>query len=208
MPEHQLVSFLKTVVTPKRLEHSLGVMHVMSELAEVYNLDQEKARIIGILHDAGKDLPPHVYNQLVEEGNIQIQYACEADYTHYLHAPVGSYLVQRELGITDDLILDAITTHTYFGNSQYFNDPLCWCMRFSDLLEPTRNWEGERMILECAKRLREIAYSGKLEEGAFLETGVLIKWFEELGIPVHPNMRQTKQALAVKLGLDDSFLES
>ena len=113
MPENHFVPFLITILTPKRLEHSLGVMQVMGELAEVYGLDPEKARIIGILHDAGKDLPPDVQRQLIVEGNIQIQHACDVNYYHYLHGPVGAFLVQKELGITDELILGAIISHTF-----------------------------------------------------------------------------------------------
>jgi putative nucleotidyltransferase with HDIG domain len=70
MIEDQFLPFLKTVLTPKRLEHSLVVMQVMGELAEVYGLDVEKAQTIGILHDAGKDLPSKVQGQLITEGNI------------------------------------------------------------------------------------------------------------------------------------------
>jgi len=205
MPEHRYLPFLEKVLTPRRLDHSLGVMQLMGELAEVYGLDREKALTIGILHDAGKDLPPDQQKQLIDEGNIQIQHACESDYVYYLHAPVGSYFVRRELGIDNELILDAIATHTYFGNTSYFNDPLSWCLRFSDILEPTRNWGREKRLLEGAKRLKELVFAGKLVEGAFLQTGVIIQWYEEKGVPVHPNMRRVKQELAAQLGVDDTL---
>jgi len=207
MIENQFMPFLETVLTPRRLKHSLGAMQVMGELAKVYGLGVEKAQTIGILHDAGKDLPPQIQQQLVKEGNIKICHACEENYLYYLHGPVGAYLVQKELGIKDALVLAAIETHTFYRSSPYFHHPLCWCMRFSDMLEPTRNWENEKLILCCARRLRKLAYSGRWEEGAFLQTGVLIKWFEISNVPVHPNMRRVKAQLGEKLGLDESFLE-
>ena len=182
-------------------------MQVMGELAEVYGLDREKARTIGILHDAGKDLPPGVQQQLVEEGNIQIYHACDANYFLYLHGPVGAYLVQKEFGMTDELILGAIISHTYYGSSPYFNHPLSWCMRFSDLLEANRDWRDIELVFNCVKRLRKLAYAGEMEIGAFLHTAMLIKWFEDTSTPVHPNMRLVKAELGKKLGLDDSFLE-
>ena len=208
MIEQQYLPFLEKVLTPKRLEHSLGVMQVMGELAEIYDLDREKALIIGLLHDVAKDLSPDQQEQLIEEGDIQTQHECETDYVYYLHAPVGSYFVQRELGITDELILDAITTHTYYGNSPYFNNPHCWCMRFADLLEPNRNWNREKLLLQGAKRLKKMVYAGRLAEGAFLQTGMLIEWYKAKGVPVHPNMCQVKQELAAQLNVDDSFLKS
>ena len=72
MPNEHYLKFLKKVITPKRLQHSLGVMKVMGQLAEVYEFDQEKARTIGILHDAAKDLSPTMQKQLVDEGAIEI----------------------------------------------------------------------------------------------------------------------------------------
>ena len=111
--------------------------------------------------------------------------------------------MQRELGVTDELILDAIKTHTYYGDSQFFNDPHCWCLRFSDILEPTRDWSGEHLLLKCAKRLKELVYARRMAEGAFLQTGTLIKWYKSKGVPVHPNMDRVKQELAAKLNKPD-----
>jgi HD superfamily phosphohydrolase YqeK len=182
-------------------------MQVMGELAELYQLDRDKALTAGILHDAGKDLSVEKQNELIKAGNIQISHECETNYVLYLHGPVGSFFVRQELGIRDELILDAITVHTYFGNSPYFEHPLSWCLRFSDILEPTRNWEHEKIILSCAARLRELVYTGQMTKAAFLHTGCLLKWFEEKGMPIHPRMRKLNQALGKDLNLDGAFLE-
>jgi predicted HD superfamily hydrolase involved in NAD metabolism len=206
--QSRYLPFLEEVLTPSRLAHSLGVMQVMGELAEIYQLEQEQALTAGILHDAGKDLPVEKQNELVAAGSIRIDQECETNYVLYLHGPVSSFLVQTELGIQDELILDAITGHTYFGDSPHFDHPLSWCLRFSDILEPTRNWGKEKIILNCAKRLRELAYAGQLQAAAFLQTGCLIQWFEEKGMPVHPRMRSIKQGLGNTLNLSDVFLES
>jgi predicted HD superfamily hydrolase involved in NAD metabolism len=186
------------VLTAKRLEHSLGAMQVMGELAEVYGLDREKARTIGVLHDAGKDLPQVKIEELVREANIQISHACETNYVLYLHGPVGSYFVRKELAIKDELILDAITSHTYYGTSRYFHNEMAWCLRFSDILEPTRKWGLEKTLLDCAEHLRELAYSRRLKEAAILQTESLITWFEEKGMPVHPRMRTIQRELSEK----------
>lgn len=178
----------------------------MGELAEVYGLDKEKAQTIGILHDAGKDLPAEKIAELVKAGDIQIEHECETDYVLYLHAPVGAYFVQRELGITDEEIIEAIKTHCYYGASPYFGDPLAWCVRFADILEPSRNWEKEKTLLNLYQRLGGLVYAGKMKEGAFLQTGSLIQWYEEKGYRVHPQMRRIYQELRRELRLDDSYL--
>lgn len=207
MDQSDYVSFLEQVLTPYRLSHSLGVMQVMGELAEIYHLDRDQALTAGLLHDAAKDLPLEKQTLLIQAGNFQINHEYEANFYTYLHGPVGAFFVQKELGIDDPLILNAIADHTYSRTSPDFNHPLSWCVRFADFLEPTRNWSKEKTILNCMGRLRELSYAGEVGPAAFLLTGHLLKWFEEKNIPLHPQMRMTHKTLAKELNLDDTFLQ-
>jgi hypothetical protein len=50
--------FLERLLTRSRLQHSLGVMEVMADLAAIYGLDREPAVTAGLLHDAARDLAP------------------------------------------------------------------------------------------------------------------------------------------------------
>lgn len=206
MPDDYL-SFLERILTPGRLRHSLGVQQVIGELAEVYSLDRQLAQTAGLLHDAAKDLTPAQQAEILSEASIEIRHPCEWDYTYYLHGPVGAYFVRRELGMTDTPILNAIAMHTFCGDGAAFDAPLCWCLRFADLLEPTRNWSNVSLLAKGLPRLREAAYAGRLEEAAFLQTGWLIQWFGEINVPVHPNMVRVYQRLSADLQVDDSFLE-
>lgn len=207
MPDKRYLKFIQQVNTPKRVQHSLGVMQVMGELAGVYALDKDQAETIGILHDAAKDLSPELIDQLIQEGDIEIRYECENDYVFYLHGPVSSYFVYKELGITDKLILDAITSHTFCGDGEYFSHPMTWCLHFADVFEPTRNWSRWQWLDVAVENLRRMAYAGRLAESAYLQTSMLLKWFAEMDIPIHPHMRRVNQELAAQLNLDSSFLE-
>jgi predicted HD superfamily hydrolase involved in NAD metabolism len=200
------LSFLERVLTPNRLRHSLGVMQLMSELVPIYQLDRETALLSGLLHDAAKDLPEPQIEQIIQEAAIPVQSPWDRDYVNYLHGPVGAYFVQRELGIQDPLILDAIKMHTFCGDGHNLGAPLVWCLRFSDLLEPNRKWDDKaHWIRDGEPLLRRLVYSGQLNEAAFFQTGLLIRFFEEAGQPVHPNMRQIYQKHAAQPGLDDSW---
>lgn len=200
------IEFLEKVLTPGRLKHSLGVMQVMSELAEVYNLDLEKSILAGLLHDAGKDLPIEKQKQIIKEARISIRSKYDRDYVNILHGPVGAYFVYQQLGITDPLILDAIAMHTYYGAGGNYDSPLVWCLRFSDILEPNRTWdEKAHWIRDGKPRLRSLVYSGRLDEAAFFQTGLIIRFFEEIGNLVHPNVRKVYRDLSAQLGLDDTL---
>jgi predicted HD superfamily hydrolase involved in NAD metabolism len=191
--------FVEQVTTPRRFIHSLGVTQVIGELAEVYGLDVDLAKTIAILHDAGKDLSPALQEQLIAEGCIPIQHECENNYVLYFHGPVGAYFVQKELGIQDRFILEAIKTHTFYGNGAYFHHPLIWCLRFSDLLEPNRDWSNWPDFQAGVENLRKLVYAGRLNEGVYLQARLLVDWFGEQGMPVHPNIRRTQQEFSEKV---------
>ncbi len=196
MIEDQYLPFLSRVLTPQRLAHSLGAMQTMRELASIYNLDIETAQTIGILHDAAKDLCPDEQQKMILEGNIPICCEAEQNYVLYLHGPVSAYLIQRELGITDELILGAIATHCYFGDNPYLDDPYAWCLRFSDVLEPTRNWSSEPLLLEGVEGMRKAVFAGKMWEGALIMSQTLPRWNQAKGFPVHPNYFEIQRRLA------------
>lgn len=183
--------FLERVLTPGRLRHSLGVMQMMDELTAIYPLNREKALTAGLLHDAAKELAPEARKQIIQEAGIQIQTDWERDYVNYMHGPVSAYFIQRELGICDPLVLDAITMHTFCGEGENMEAPLVWCLRFADILEPNRKWnEMAHLIRDREPQLRRLVYAGHMTEAALLQTDMLIRFYEETGHPVHPNMRR------------------
>jgi predicted HD superfamily hydrolase involved in NAD metabolism len=199
MTASDYLPFLRGVLTPPRLAHSLGVQQVMGELAGIFDLDRKIAEIAGILHDAGKDLDTKTWQQVLAEEDIKLIYPCDRNYLLYLHGPVGAALVHRKLGIRDPLLLAAIESHTSYGNSAYFDHPLCWCLRFADVLEPTRSWEQEPFMRKRVDKLRNLVYGGKMAEGVVYQTGLLMRWFEIKDFPIHPNMRQANLHFSTRI---------
>ncbi len=120
-------------------------MHVMGELAEIYALDRTQAMTAGLLHDAARDLGLERQLALAEEAKIEFSHPCER-YPVYLHALVGGHLVSKELEVTDGLILDSISTHSFVSNGDGFDAPFSWCLRFADILAPVRAWKGMKKL--------------------------------------------------------------
>jgi predicted HD superfamily hydrolase involved in NAD metabolism len=192
-------SFLKRTLSRERFEHSLGVMRVMEELAEIYSLDPDQAEIAGLVHDAAKDMTEE--NQLALAVNAHIEYAHPSErHPVYLHAPVGAYVAATELGITDHHILDAIAAHSWVSNGGNFDAPLARCLRAADLIASTTDWKGR-------ERLKSVVYAGQVDEAALLQARWLIEFFQEIGVPIHPNLTAIVGALSAKLGVGDSFFE-
>ena len=53
---YKLQSKIKNVLEPKRYEHTLGVAYTAANLAFVFEVDEKKAFIAGLLHDCAKCL--------------------------------------------------------------------------------------------------------------------------------------------------------
>lgn len=184
-------AYLRNRLTPKRFEHSIGVMNTMEELAQLYSLDRRQAITAGLLHDIAKELPADEWSAIASCDPLLASDTHRYDYDHYLHGPVGAMLVQSEFGLSDQEILGAISTHGYYGPWEQFHRPLAWCLRMADLLEPGRNWNTNIWFREIMNPLREAVYAGHLMEGASIVTKQLIAWYENIGLAVHPNIRQT-----------------
>jgi predicted HD superfamily hydrolase involved in NAD metabolism len=183
------IAYAEKKMTSQRFKHSLGVMQVMSELASIYNLNKTAAIISAILHDIAKEFTPDDQIKLANENNIAL--LTEYDrYPLFLHGPVGACYVAQQLGITDSTILEAIWRHSYFGDGATLSPSFCWCLRFADMLEPSRNWEGLK------SQLKPFVYSGKIGEGAYLLVRWIIPFHESASLPIHPNICKLVQELS------------
>jgi predicted HD superfamily hydrolase involved in NAD metabolism len=190
--------YLKKRLTPKRFEHSLGVMKTMKELAPVYNLNMEKAMLAGLLHDAAKELLPNEWMVLAKHDDCLLRDVEEYDYDHYLHGPVGAIVAQQDLQIEDENVLGAIATHGYYGPWDQFHQPLAWCLRFSDILEPGRDWQTNRWLKDLVSSLRDAAYGGQLMDAALMISQRLVVWYVEEGIAIHPNILRMANGISLQ----------
>lgn len=176
-------------LTPQRFKHSLGVMQVMGELAAIYNLNETAALTAGILHDIAKEFTTDELMKLASENNIELR--TEYDKIPlFLHGPVGACYIGQKLGMMDPMILDAISRHSYFGDEVALSPSFCWCLRFADMLEPTRDWD------EFKSQLKPFVYSGELGEAAYLLMRWIIPFHESASLSVHPNMHRVFRKLS------------
>jgi HD superfamily phosphohydrolase YqeK len=118
----------------------------------------------------------------------------------YLHAPVGAYVVARDLGVTDELVLDAIAAHSDGGDKLESNVCFQWCLQAADVLAPVAPWQGMR-------KFKTVVYAGQLDEATLLRCGWLKEYFQQANIPIHPNLERKYQTLAVRLKVPKDFFE-
>lgn len=107
----EIQNWLKYNLNEERYIHSLGVMESSVELAQMFKMDIEKARITGLLHDAAKCFSNEKLLDIIHKNIPEVQ-DCELLNYKTLHAPVSAYLARENFGITDTEILNAIRWHT------------------------------------------------------------------------------------------------
>ncbi len=108
--EKDLLEWLKENLNEERYIHSLGTADCARELAEKYNLDQEKAYVAGLLHDCAKCFSTEKLKEIIDK-NLSVE-ACEMLNYKTLHAPVSAYVAEKDFGVKDEEILSAIRWHT------------------------------------------------------------------------------------------------
>ena len=183
------ITFAEHTLTPQRFKHSMGVMQVIAELAAIYGLNKTTAMAAGILHDIAKEFTTDDLLRFANENHIPLRTAYDR-FPLFLHGPVGAGYAAQEFGIADAILLDAISRHTYFGNGVAQSPSLCWCLRFADMLEPSRDWE------DLKGPLKPVVYSGNMGEGAYQLMKWIVPFHEAASLPVHPNVSRLVEELS------------
>lgn len=143
----QIRKYAKEHMSKKRYEHCLGVEETAVELALLYNADEEKTRIVALLHDITKELSSEVQLQLCEEFGIILD-SVEKHEPKIIHPITGAFFVKTRLNIDDEDILNAIRNHTTARKGMSILEKIIY---LADFIEPSRDFEG-------VSKLRELAY--------------------------------------------------
>lgn len=109
---------IKNVLSEKKYEHSIRVMERAEELAKKYNVNVEKAVLIGLAHDIAKDMPREEKIKYAKVNNIPID-DFEKENIELLHAKIGADICNKKYGFTEDM-QKAIKYHTT-GNPKMDN---------------------------------------------------------------------------------------
>jgi predicted HD superfamily hydrolase involved in NAD metabolism len=147
MERHKALEMVKKQLTEHRYQHTIGVMETAVALAEQYGTDVKKAELAAIFHDYAKFRPKEEMKQIILEQNMPKDLLLYS--TELWHAPVGAYLVEKEVGIDDREILDAIRYHTSGRANMTLLEKIIY---LADYIEPGRIFPGVEEVRELAKQ--------------------------------------------------------
>jgi predicted HD superfamily hydrolase involved in NAD metabolism len=147
MNRETALSIVKEQLTEHRYQHTIGVMETAIKLASRYGADEKKAELAAIFHDYAKFRAKDEMKQIILEQKMDPQLL---EYNSELwHAPVGAYLVEKEAGVTDTSILDAIRFHTSGRPGMTLLEKIIY---LADYIEPGRHFPGVDDVREMAER--------------------------------------------------------
>lgn len=146
MERNEALEIVKAQLTEHRYVHTIGVMETAIQLAKQYGVDEKKAELAAIFHDYAKFRPKEEMKQIIVEEKMSSELL---SYNSELwHAPVGAFLVEKEVGITDTEVLDAIKYHTSGRPGMTLLEKVIY---LADYIEPGRHFPGVEEVRELAK---------------------------------------------------------
>lgn len=136
----------------KRWKHTLGVVDTAISLARRFGGDPEKAELAALLHDYSKAWQIDRMERIIREEDLP------EELLHFdkelWHAHVGAWAVEKEHGIDDPEVLDAIRYHTSGRVGMTLTDRIV-CL--ADYIEPGRDFPGVNKIRKLAEHQLEEA---------------------------------------------------
>ncbi|MBE6802376.1 MAG: HD domain-containing protein [Ruminococcaceae bacterium] len=175
MNNEQYKEILQNRLTEKRYIHSLNVADSAKELALIYGCDPEKAYTVGLVHDCCKDEAAGLQLSYILENKVELT-EYEINAAKLYHAISGRIFAEKEFGITDEDMLNAIRYHTTGRKGMSLLEKVVF---IADFISAERDYNGVDVMREKAKR--------SLDEAIVEGLGFTIKDLITRNLVIHPD---------------------
>ncbi len=176
----KMVERLKTKISAKRFEHSLGVEYTAACMAYVHGADVEKARIAGLLHDCAKGLSQKEKLEKAKKNGLPIS-KYEEKNPDMLHAKLGAWYAKEKYEVDDKEILSAITWHTTGKPKMSLLDKIIFV---ADYIEPNRK------PVPKLDEIRKLSFTD-LDRAVVMILENTISYLEESGVDMDDSTKKT-----------------
>ena len=145
LTRNELIEAVQSQISSKRFQHVLGVEQAAVQLAERYGVSIEKASIAALTHDYAKERSDKEMRELIFHEKLDLEWL---DYgSNIWHGPLGALLVERELGISNLDILNAIKHHTVGAEKMSLLEQVIYV---ADYIELGRDFPGVELVRTLA----------------------------------------------------------
>ena len=193
MNYEEMKAELQKRLKPGRFRHSLGVADTAVYLAHRFGVDEEKARVAGLLHDCAREFPNDTLIEEAARRGIAVE-PLERSMPLLLHAYIGAERVKEIYGVEDAEICQAIYRHTVGGGNMTPLDKIIW---YADMIEPNRDYPE-------VEHLRRLAREASLDEMVLVGLSESIVFVVRKGHLVHPATVQARNEILLAQEARDS----
>ena len=168
-------TMIRPFLSEKRFRHSVCVAEMAEHLARKFGADMEKAWTAGILHDILKEQSPEDQLKMMDEFGIILTDE-ERPAQKLWHAILGAAYLERELGISDREILDAIRYHTTARANMTLLEKVVFV---ADFISADWKFEGVEVLRQAAET--------SLDQAVLLGASMTIQDLAERHHTIHPD---------------------
>ncbi len=182
----EVEKYAKENLSEKRFFHSVGVMNMAGELATIYGVDIEKAKLCGLAHDIAKEMSEDDSLAYVEKNEIEAD-EIEQINKRLLHGKIGADIAKKLFGFYEQM-QKAIIYHTTTDPEM---DMLAKIIYVSDKIELGRKSDNYDIEYE-----RELAKKDIDEAIIYIINSNIRQMIEKERI-IHPKSLLTRNKLLI-----------
>jgi predicted HD superfamily hydrolase involved in NAD metabolism len=142
----ELLSKVEESMSEKRFSHVLGTQETAIQLAKRFGADVEKVSIAGLVHDYAKERSNEEMIRVIVENHLDEDIISFGN--QIWHGIAGVVLIEKELGVRDSEILQAVSVHTTGSSNMSLIDKIIYV---ADYIEPNRHFEGINEVRRLAE---------------------------------------------------------
>ena len=139
-------SYIEKNFSQKRKAHTEGVRKTAVYLAEKYGADPKKAELAALFHDMYRGVSSEALNYYVKHLALGEKYM---DNPNLSHGKIAAVIMERDYGVTDSDILNAVSFHTTGRPAMSLLEKIIY---IADAVEPNRNYPGVDILRQAAEK--------------------------------------------------------
>jgi predicted HD superfamily hydrolase involved in NAD metabolism len=186
LPYEDIKVKLRSMLTPHRYAHSLGVEKMAAALSERYEQNTEKISIAALVHDCAKNIPDDRLLDMANKYGVELDEVSMAERA-LIHGPLGAAIAHDYFDIDDKEILHAVAVHTTGCKDMNMIDKIIY---LADFTEEGRKYEG-------VAYLRELAFKD-LNTALIKSFDNTIQYVISLNSLLHPNTIYARNSLIIE----------
>ena len=145
-----ILNWLSENLSEKRYKHSLGAALCAQKLAKIYNQDENKAYLAGLVHDCAKNQDDFKLMEIIKNEIKTGFLNSELKNPKTYHAIVGAHFVKEIFEINDNEIINAVRNHTIGSINMTLFDKIIF---LADKIEPnTRDEKYSKKIWKIIEK--------------------------------------------------------